>query len=271
MKQIIVPTDFSKGAWNALLYAADLGEVLGIREITILNSYQAPHAGASTLASIDRVMQKDSEIGLDRWSEKIKEAGISVRYNFHKKSIHSGLVEAINDQIHDYNDTLIVMGSLGETGTVEKIFGSSASDVALKVKCPVIIIPPEARYSNRMNIVLGSDYDQVDKRNLRILRTICSLDSNCSIQIVHVLEEGEKPSGDASMGLDQDDIPHGTKEISGHDVSKALDDYVSISHTDLLVLIRKESSFFDTFFHRSITKKLTLLGHVPLLILKRVD
>jgi nucleotide-binding universal stress UspA family protein len=271
MKQIIVPTDFSKGAWNALLYAADLGEALGIRELIILNSYQAPHAGATTLGSIDRIMQKDSEVGLDRWMEKIKEAGISIRFNFHMKSVHSGLVEAIIAQIDDYNDTLIVMGSLGETGMVEKIFGSSASDVALKAKCPVIIVPPEARYSNRMNVVLGSDYDQVDSRNLRILRAINSLDSNTSIQIVHVLEKGEALSGEASMGLDQKDVPHSTKEISGDDVTRALDEYVSISHTDLLVLIKKETNFFDTFFHHSITRKLTLLGHVPLLILKRVD
>ncbi len=271
MKQIIVPTDFSKGAWNALLYAAALGEALGIREITILNSYQAPHAGASTLVSIDRIMQKDSDEGLKKWSEKIKESGISVRFNFHMKSVHSGLAEAINAQIDDYNDTLIVMGSLGETGMVERIFGSSASDIALKASCPVIIIPPEARYSNRMNVVLGSDYNQVAARNLKILRTISSLDVNNNIQIVHVQEEGEGPSAKASMGLDQEDIPHTITEITGDDVSTALDEYVSISDTDLLVIIKKDTGFFDTFFHTSVTKKLTLLGHVPLLILKRIE
>ncbi len=271
MKQLIVPTDFSDGAWNALLYATDIGEKLGIREILVLNSYEAHHAGAATWVSIDKIMQKDSEKGLDKWMDKIKKTGISSRFNFHRKSIHSGLVEAINSQIDDYNDKLVVMGSLGETGMVEKIFGSNASDVALKANYPVIMVPSEAKFLNCKNVVLGSDYDQVAPRNLQIMRTICAFDPTTKLQIVHVQDEDEAPPSKASMGLDQDDIPHSIKVISGDDVSEALDEYVTNSDTDLLVLIKKDSGFFDKFFHRSITKKLTLLGHTPLLILKRID
>lgn len=267
MKQIIVPTDFSKGAWNALLYAADLGEVLGIREMIILNSYEAPHASAATLASIDRVMQRDSEKGLDKWIRKIKEAGISARFNFHKKSVHTGLVEAINSQIEDYNDNLVVMGSLGETGLVEKLFGSNASAVALRVHCPVLVIPPKTNFSKYKNIVLGSDFDHISERNLKILRKISTLDPASNFQIVHVQEDGEP--GKASMGLQQNDIPHSIIEISGDDVGEALDQYVSKSVANLLIVFRKETGFFGKFFHISVTKKLTLLGHVPLLILKR--
>ncbi len=268
MKQIIVPTDFSKGAWNALLYAADLGEMLGIREMIILNSYEAPHASAATLGSIDRVMQRDSEKGLDKWIRKIKEAGISARFNFHEKSVHTGLVEAINSQIEDYNDTLVVMGSLGETGMVEKLFGSKASDVALRVHSPVLVIPPKANFSKYKNIVLGSDFDHIAEKNLKILRKIYSPDPASNFQVVHVQGEHDEP-GKASMGLQQDDIPHSITEISGDDVGEALDQYVSKSVADLLIVFRKENGFFGKFFHISVTKKLTLLGHVPLLVLKR--
>jgi nucleotide-binding universal stress UspA family protein len=267
MKQIIVPTDFSNGAWNALLYAAALGEALEIREILVLNSYHAPHAGAATLVSIDRIMQQDSEQGLADWMDKIKESGLSSQFNFHSKSIHASLVDAINSQVQGYSDRLVVMGSLGETGTVEKIFGSNASDVALKANCPVIVIPPKATFTSCRNVILGSDYDQVDERNLQILHTIVSLDPSTNLQIVHVQEEGET-STEASMGLD--DIPHTVKEVAGDDVGKALDEYVSEHETDLLVLINQESGFFTNLFHKSVTKKLTLLGHVPLLILKQV-
>ena len=63
-----------------------------IREITVLNSYHAPHAGASTLVSIDRIMQQDSEEGLKLCMDKIKESGLSAKFNFHGKSLHAGLV-----------------------------------------------------------------------------------------------------------------------------------------------------------------------------------
>ena len=270
MKQIIVPTDFSKGAWNALLFATDLGEALELREILILNSYHAPHAGAVTLGSIDRIMQQDSEEGLANWMTKIKESGLSARFNFHIKSIHAGLADAINSQVTGYNEQLVVMGSLGETGTVEKLVGSNASDVVAKARCPVVVIPPEAKYTGCSNVILGSDYDHLDESNLQILHTISSLDTDTHLQIVHVQKEGDSTS-EASMGLDQNAIPHTVREVAGENVSKALDDYVSSHETDLLVLIKQESGFFHTLFHTSITKTMTLLGHVPLLVLKRVD
>jgi len=268
MKQIIVPTDFSKGAWNALTYAVDLGERLEIRDIMLLNSYQAPHSGASTLASIDRIMQKDSEDGLENLIHKIKDSGMSSRVNFHHKSIHSSLEKALNSQIEDYNDSLVVIGSKGESGTVEKIFGSNASDVALNAHCPVIIIPPQANFTNCGNVVLASDFDQVADRNLKILRTITALEPSTILQIVHVQKDYDSSSSKASMGLDQSDIPHAVKDIPGEDIIEAIDKYAIESDTDLLVLIRRDSGFFDHLFHHSITKKLALLSHVPLLVLK---
>ena len=73
--------------------------------------------------------------------------------------------DAINSLITGYEDNLVVMGSLGETGTVEKIFGSNASDVTAKAQCPVIVIPPKTTdFSAKENIVLGSDYDQISDR-----------------------------------------------------------------------------------------------------------
>lgn len=268
MKQIIVPTDFSKGAWNALLYAAGLAEALSIREILVINSFTAPHAGAATLVSIDKIMQQDSEEGLRELMGRIKESGLSARLNFHSKSVHAGLVEAISYKVEEYN-TLVVMGSLGETGTVEKIFGSNASDVALNVHCPVLIIPPHVSFTNCDDVVLASDYDKVSERNLQILKAFYALDPSTKLQIVHVQEEEEDEADDvASMGLNQQNIPHVIKVIKGKNVSNALDDYVSNLKADLLVIIKKETGFIEGLFHRSVTKKLALLGHIPLLVLK---
>lgn len=254
-----------------MLFATKLGEALDVREITVLNAYQAPHAGASTLVSIDRIMQKDSEDGLNRLTDKIKEAGLSARFNFRCKSVHSGLVEAINSQITGYNGNLVVMGSRGETGAVEKIFGSNASDVAMNAKCPVIVIPPKANYQGFHNIALASDYDQLDEGNLKVLTTINRLDPATRLRIVHV-QWGDAPSANkVFIGINQEDLPHELVEIpSGDKVSDTLDQYASSNKLDLLIVIKKDIGFFEGLFHHSVTKRLTLLGHVPLLVLKRI-
>ena len=271
MKQIIVPTDFSKGAWNALLFATKLGDALDVRDITVLNAYHAPHAGAATLHSIDRVMQQDSEEGLGKLMRKVKEAGLSSRFNFRSKSIHSGLLEAINSQITGYNGNLVVMGSQGETGTVEKLFGSNASHVAMNVKCPVIVIPPQAEYQGFHNIALASDFHGMDSDNLKVLNTINRLNPATKLRIVHVKGDDAHSEQEASMGLSQQDLPHELVEISGDKISSALDEYASNNKVDLLILIKKDMGFIENLFHHSVTKSLTLMAHVPLLVLKRVE
>jgi nucleotide-binding universal stress UspA family protein len=271
MKQIIVPTDFSKGAWNALLYATELGNALETRNITVLNAYHAPRAGASTLHSIDRIMQEDSEAGVNRWMNKIKESGLSAKFNFHGKSIHATLVDAVNSQVSGYADHLVVMGSLGEAGTVEKIFGSNATDVIAKVQCPVIVIPPKINFTSKKNVVLASDYNQISDSNMKILQLIKKIHPSTNIRIVHVQKEKEPTAGIANLGISQENLPHEVIEISGDNVGDALDRYASSNPTDLMVLIKHESGFFHNLFHHSVTKELALLAHVPLLVLKRTD
>ena len=267
MKHIIVPTDFSKGAWNALLYATKLAEAMEIQEITVLNSYHAPHAGAATLVSIDRIMQQDSQDGLKLVMDKIKESGLSPKFNFHGKSIHASLVDAVNSEVTDYSENMVVMGSMGETGTIEKIFGSNASEVASKVNCPVVVVPPNSDFASKKNVVLASDFDQISDQNLKVLQKIKNTHPTAKLQIVHVAKENEAFSG-VDMGISQDDLPHEVLEIPGTEVSSALDAYATKTQADLLIMIKHDSGFLGNLFHRSVTKKLALLAHVPLMVLK---
>ena len=52
MKKILVPTDFSKNARNALEYAIELANYVGNCEITLLNTYLV-RTTASTLISLE--------------------------------------------------------------------------------------------------------------------------------------------------------------------------------------------------------------------------
>ncbi len=268
MKQIIVPTDFSKGAWSALLYAAKLAEAMEIREILVLNSYYAPHSGAATLVSIDRIMQKDSEDGLNALMIKVRESGLSAKFNFRGKSIHASLLDAINSEITDYTENMVVMGSMGESGTIEKIFGSNASEVASRAQCPVVIVPPNAGFAPKKNVVLASDYDEISDQNMKVLQVIKNTHPSAKLEVVHVVKDTESITGPVAKEISQEDLPHEVVEITGNEVSVALQDYMSSSQADLLIMIKQDSGFLGNLFHTSITKKIALLASIPLLVLK---
>ncbi len=269
MKRIIVPTDFSDAAWSAFLYAVKLAERIDAKLI-IINSYREPHAGAANIVSIERILRKDSERGLEDWLNRIRDTGIGNNLDVNVKSIHSGLLEALNSQIKGYDQQFIVMGTLGETGTIEKLIGSNASNVVAKVKCPVFVIPHDAKFSFSKKIVLAANFHNVpEKINLRLLEELCLLHPSDKIEVVHVKDSDKGLAAD-KIAFDYflSKIPYNAHKTSGRDISETLDKFISKSKIDLLVLIKKKKGLFESIFQKSVTKKLSLRTRIPLLILK---
>lgn len=269
MKRIIVPTDFSNSAWNAFLYAAKLAEKINA-ELIIINSYMVPRSGAANIISIRTIMKEDSEGELKNWMKKIKETGIGDNLVIKEKSIYGSLVDTLKSQIKDYGDQLIVMGSLGETGSLEKIMGSNTSKVVAKVKCPVFVIPLDATFSFSRRIIFAADFSNVPENiNLKLLKELCFLHPADKLDFVHVVETSKDAQADhIKFDVFLKDIPFSHQMISGSDVADTLDKYVTQSKTDLLVLIKKKKGLYQRIFQESVTKKLTLSAKIPLLILK---
>ena len=51
------------------------------------------------------------------------------------------------------------MGTKGNSKINSKEMGSNACDVITKVKCPILVIPENARFSGIMNIAFVTDYN----------------------------------------------------------------------------------------------------------------
>jgi hypothetical protein len=84
------------------------------------------------------------------------------------------------------------MGTLGETGAIEKLIGSNASNVVAKVKCPVLVIPNDVNFSFSKKIVLAANFHNVpEKINLRLLEELCLLHPSDKIEVVHVKDSNK--------------------------------------------------------------------------------
>lgn len=87
MKRIVLPTDFSKNAWNAINYALSIFK--GVEcEFFIVNAYQVGSSGLATKRGrandtrLFRLMKEQSERELKRLMEKIKEIGDNPKHSF---------------------------------------------------------------------------------------------------------------------------------------------------------------------------------------------
>ena len=146
MKTILVPTDLSKYAKNALRVAAQLATKTK-SEIRLLNvNEQVVYANPlGEYYTYDQSMEDDYQQAATEAMQKEIEtlktdgslAGVPIQ-----TSIQSGpMLGVIEDLIKDQGIDLVVMGTHGATGMEEFVVGSNTQKVIRKATCPVLSIP----------------------------------------------------------------------------------------------------------------------------------
>jgi nucleotide-binding universal stress UspA family protein len=138
-KHILVPTDLSAGAEQALAYACELARTLGA-QLHLLNVIGIPALGmpelglAVTTAMIDQ-MGVDSQDALDRLAKTRCTA------NLGQVLVKTGDArEVINETARQLNVDLIVMGTHGRRGISRALLGSVAETVVRSAPCAVLTV-----------------------------------------------------------------------------------------------------------------------------------
>ncbi len=265
MKRIIVPTDFSEGAWNALIYALNLSQAIQADQVVIVNTYYEPHAGAATMRSLAQLMREESNRNILELMVRMQEAGIDSE-KIVTKVIHAQLVDALEGLTKEASKDIVVMGTLGETGAIEQLIGSNAAHVMAKLSCPVLVVPPNARFTQtgRIRLAVNSTElpEDVDIETLKML-----VDDHPEA-LIEVVQVGDIDGEIAQKALDEvlKPIPYETQLLTGENVVEVIDRYTSLRPTDILVVFRVRRGLIQQLFHKSITKQLAMHTEVPLLV-----
>src|SRR5690349_6898999 len=123
MKQIVVPTDFSKCADNAIDFAIQSAKILPAK-VTLLHSFEVNDNIYTDYMGVNReynlTMLNDVKEKLDQLKKNIEETSGIVVDTF--ISTHS-LQDAITKIIKEKKTDLVIMGTLGASGIKEKLWG----------------------------------------------------------------------------------------------------------------------------------------------------
>ncbi|MGB5314836.1 MAG: universal stress protein, partial [Robiginitalea sp.] len=143
MKKILVPTDFSPVADNALQYAIEVAA--GFKsEIYLYHMYSFDSFNYDgNFPRYDQPYTKKMVREMERtklkFKEKITEKGLSMQTFVEEDSIYSLFKTKVI--MHEIN--MIVMGSRGASGMTKLFFGSVATTALDMAKVPVLIVPPD--------------------------------------------------------------------------------------------------------------------------------
>ena len=281
--KILVPTDFSVTARNAYHYATKLAATLNTSiELVHVTETYVPFPG---LASHEEVSQ-DS---IDGFNEKAMEDFIAdddnnnyeafgttvLRNRVTSKTIWGNVVENLITLSKDTD--LIVMGTTGLQDFLSKIMGSISLEVSNKAHCPVLLVPPDAKWQRISRIMYAGSYSSA---TIKMVREVTSLAHSLqsTIHFVHV----ENSEADTEKNVPEllknrlslvegSDFPIEIHTVYDGDTVAGLKKYAVENTINLMVFVCKPRNFWQNLIFKSIAEDVALSTDTPMMVLHSDD
>lgn len=259
-KKVIIPTDFSEAAMNAIQYGIGLAESLEgeVELVHVLN----PATDFNTGYNIDPGIESIKRQKLTDLAERL---GRATRTSVTSRFVLGFPLEELVE-ISEEPDVLLVIGATGNSNVLEVVFGNVASHLAQNSRSPVLIIPNGALFVPFKEIVYASNDPGLDYRISAFVKKIVSL-FNSRLHSVHVGRGEEYPQWQMQAIFKSDEVPELlTRHIEERDVVDALRNYCKDEKADLLILATQQRDFWSTIAHRSVSRKFALYPNLPMMV-----
>lgn len=271
MKNVLIPTDFSFCARNAIQYTMDS---FGHKEVQyfFLNTYVQPTSTAGMMVSFIERMREDSVKGMDNEIEYFRDLLPSEANSIIGLTEYGSLPTIVDREVKDRDIDFVVVGTKGADGFDKFISGSNASDLIRSIKCPLLIVPELSRFTKIKTLGFAADFERL--KNYEITKPIDHLLQNMdtNLVVVNVRKEGEElglEKGAARVNLKSlfKDKGYLVSNVENDSIVNGINKFCKDYSLDLLVMIARKHGFFESIFRKSITKEIAMIGEVPLVII----
>ncbi|MCX2720105.1 universal stress protein [Lentiprolixibacter aurantiacus] len=276
-KRILLPTDFSKNALNAVRYAVDLYRDVPC-DFYFLNAFRISGYSIDSLTPPEpgdiayESARKESEAGLARLLELLDLHNDNPRHEYHTIATYNSLLYAIQANIAQYDIDLVVMGTKGITGAESLIFGTNTINVMEGVtECPVLAVPQDYRYTQPREIVFPTDFKATYKRReLNYMLEIAKL-HQAFIRVLHIKKESrlsrEQESNRELLAAILEDSDHSFHTLEDIKVHKGIGAFVESRESDMVAFINRKHTFLGKILSKPLVNELGYHYNMPLLAL----
>lgn len=279
MRVIIVPTDFSENAFNALSCALQYFKYERSRFI-ILHTYADEVYENNTLVSREllenykEIKHKESEEQLNKVLERAYKLEPNPNHTYETQAIFGTLLDEVNRLADLENADLIVMGTQGKTADHRLTYGSNTLQVIKYVKCPVLGIPREYHYERPEQILFPSELMLPFKaRELKLLSCMAkSYRSNMHLLYISNFDRLSLRQQDVKEFWEyrfrENTITY-TRKDEG-DIAQILNQYIAQNDINLVVMVNSRHTYMETLLHKSAIDQVGLNTKIPFLILQNL-
>ncbi|MBO0593465.1 universal stress protein [Cellulophaga sp. E16_2] len=277
MKRILIPTDFSKNAHNAINYALELYKRESC-EFFILHSYYLTGYSKNNLLSPEPTDKKLNEvkelaeINMVKLKDQQRFNAGNNNHTFHFLNEFGSFNDVLKKVVEKEDIELILIGSEGGQDDKKIIQGSNAVNTMEKVRnCPVFEIPDTVTFKNPNEIVFPTSFKtHYKEKELATLIEISQL-TNAPIRILYIQKDKEfsKQQAENKELLNQ---ILGATSFTHHvlyssNLQEGVRCFFQSRESEMIAFINKKHNFFGSIFSNPMVKDLGNNPSIPVLAL----
>lgn len=279
MKKILVPTDFSENAWDALMYATKLYSdinctfyIVNTYDAVIMGSYQATQGFTDT--QLLETLKEESINELNKIKGFLDKSILNNKHQFKVLSKMGSLTVIAKEIINEEKIDIIIMGTTGASGLKKYLLGSNTVDMMSAIKnCPILAVPKDYEFKELEKIDFATNLKYLyTKEALDVVTELLDL-HDLGIEILHVKKE-KSLSEHQEIGLanlkDQfKDYDFKFKEIQypTSSIADSITSYCRDQQVDIICLPNYEHSLFEKLTHEPVLKNVGFHAEAPLLVM----
>lgn len=270
MNTILLPTDFSDNAFNAIKYAMAFFKGEPSRFL-LIHAYEEPHGSAGMLVSIREMMKEGAQQDLEGVMEKITSLAPEKHHQFEALAVYGSTTETIIDMAKNKRADMIVMGTQGASGLKERFIGSNTADLIRKASCPIIAVPENVVFERPDRIALATDFLPIS--DPEILTPLLDIVQHFKthLMVVHAHQNGvfNADTGEVKESVQLQEqfkfIHDSYHYIKSEDPLKSIAGFIEENNVNMLAMITRNHSFYERIFHPSSVEKMAFHTQIPLL------
>lgn len=274
MKKILVPTDFSENAYNALKYGVNL---FSKEECTfyLLHTYTPSLYNAEFLIysnlSLDEIYRINVNKSLTRVVTRIKKEFPDLKHSFKKLACFNLLQDEIKNQIKTKAIDLILMGTQGASGAAQILLGTHTIHAIKAAECPVLAIPSHAEFYPPSSLLFATDFEpDVTENHLKIMKDI-AVSHGSKIHVLHIIKDdplnAEQEKNKKNLSKNFKDLQHKFHIKKSESVTEGIINFQKENYLDVLIMVRHKHTFFQNLFFRPAVDKVGFHLSTPFLVI----
>ncbi|WP_027067592.1 universal stress protein [Maribacter sp. Hel_I_7] len=277
MKHILIPTDFSDNAWNALVYGISFFKkthcTFHIVHINAINTNSSGEAAMYVSPDLlEKTILAESREKLKVLIKKVEKLPLNTKHYFKTQAIYGFLTDQLKDQVKEKNIELIIMGTKGSSGLKAVSIGSNTGNVITKVPCTIMAVPESATYESVKEIGLPSDLNLAYE--IKVLDTIKDiiLLKNSALRLLYISSKGEELNTNQikikKFLLDYFKETECTfHEVTGKKIDESVQCFTESRNLDMLIMVAKNLNFLESILFRPTVERISYHTKVPFLVI----